>query len=270
MGEKKRRSESHAALLRRHPYCIFCGGEKRATTIEHTPPRIMFRRKDRPNELIFPACDSCNKGTSHADMVAAMIGRLSVPSDPQDHIDFTKILEGIRNNIPELLKEMRLSGAARKFAFKDVGLDPNSGFGVLKANGPLLTSYMEAFIFKFAIALYFSRFEKPLTPDFMIKPFWYSNVELMSDAIPDTIRKVLPDPQTLSQGRKNVSDQFLYASNFDEDGNYGIVFATFRSAFGAGALITNDVSDLAGDFGGGYFYHPGELPRILQRTRGRS
>ena len=43
MGDAARRKRSHQALLKEN--CVFCGGAKAATTIEHCPARMMFRGK---------------------------------------------------------------------------------------------------------------------------------------------------------------------------------------------------------------------------------
>jgi hypothetical protein len=51
MGEASQKRKSNEALLKDNPFCIFCGGTELATTIEHCPPRMMFRGKRRPHEL---------------------------------------------------------------------------------------------------------------------------------------------------------------------------------------------------------------------------
>ena len=51
------------------------GGKSAPTTIDHMPPRLMFRMSQRPNGLIFPSCFACNNGTSKLDVVAAYMAR---------------------------------------------------------------------------------------------------------------------------------------------------------------------------------------------------
>jgi hypothetical protein len=111
MGEAKQRSRSRAALLAEHPRCIYCGGVRQATTIDHMPPRIMFRSKLRPGQFEFPSCDPCNQGTKTADQFAALLGRAMPNSTSrEEQAEFVKILNGLKNNIRPALDEMKLVG----------------------------------------------------------------------------------------------------------------------------------------------------------------
>src|SRR5436305_316041 len=109
VGEAKARKLSHKEILQTYPYCIYCGGLEPATTIDHMPPRIMFRGKIRPGGLEFPACRNCNLGTRHSDLVASMMGRL-FPDDMSEigKNDVRKLLSAVSNNIPGLLEEMQI------------------------------------------------------------------------------------------------------------------------------------------------------------------
>ena len=71
------------------------------------PPKTMFYGKQRPKGLEFPACEGCNHGSSHADLVASLIGRtqLAEPTSAQIQ-EFAGILSAVRNNIPGLIDEM--------------------------------------------------------------------------------------------------------------------------------------------------------------------
>src|SRR5438552_13482229 len=98
MGESKKKRGRMADVLK-NATCIYCGGRNAATTVEHLPPRIMFRSKLRPQGLEFPCCVSCNSTTSTADLVAAFMGR-SAPNltTPEDERDNAKLRRAIVNN----------------------------------------------------------------------------------------------------------------------------------------------------------------------------
>ena len=83
MDESKPKRRAHAAVLDGCPWCIYCGGDTPATTVDHVPPIIMFAQRRRPKGLEFGSCEPCNGGTKHADLVAAMIGR-SMPDSKMD------------------------------------------------------------------------------------------------------------------------------------------------------------------------------------------
>src|SRR5688572_30253554 len=108
MGESKGRRRLREQLLADNPNCIYCAA--RSETIEHMPPVIMFTRRHRPKGLEFASCEACNGGTKHADLVAACIGRSMMQgSGEADTEDLPAIFKALRNNLPELLLEMRPS-----------------------------------------------------------------------------------------------------------------------------------------------------------------
>src|SRR5215212_9967475 len=113
MGEGKAKRRAHASILERSSHCIYCG--EQADTIEHMPPRMMFRGKQRPKGLEFPSCRGCNSGTSQSDIVASLIGRLSPDPTTQVEADeFKKLLVSVHQNVPGLLEEMRTRRAGEK------------------------------------------------------------------------------------------------------------------------------------------------------------
>jgi hypothetical protein len=115
MGQARQRSRTQAALLAAHPDCIYCGGVRKATTIDHMPPRIMFRRKLRPRQFEFPSCASCNQGTKSSDQVAALVGRfLPDATTPEEQKELRQILTGLKNNNRLVLEEMNLAPAEEK------------------------------------------------------------------------------------------------------------------------------------------------------------
>jgi hypothetical protein len=119
MGQSKAKRKSQAALLASRPGCIYCAGAAIATTIEHMPPISLFEGRQRPKGLEFPACEACNNGTGHSDLVAAMLARTwpDAKSETQRK-DVTKIFRAIENNIPGILHEMNPGRAAEKLARK--------------------------------------------------------------------------------------------------------------------------------------------------------
>jgi hypothetical protein len=139
MGESQKRKRGHAAILAANPFCIYCGGTERATTIDHMPPRIMFRSEHRPGQFEFPSCAPCNQRTKATDQFAAYIGRLYPdPTTAAELEDVRKILDALKNNLPEVLREMYVGRAGQKLASNRVR-PPDSG-GFLRLNGPLVSN----------------------------------------------------------------------------------------------------------------------------------
>src|SRR5688572_17251940 len=134
MGESKAKRRAHASILKLDPRCIYCG--ERADTIEHMPPRMMFRGKQRPKGLEFPSCRPCNNGTSQSDIVASLIGRVSPdPTTQMEADEFKKLLLSVHQNVPGLLEEMRTRRAGEKLEVRRLGVHPASG--IMRADGPI-------------------------------------------------------------------------------------------------------------------------------------
>ena len=244
MGESRKRKRGHAAILAANPFCIYCGGTERATTIDHMPPRIMFRGKHRPGQFEFPSCDHCNQRTKATDQFAAYIGRLypdATTATDQDEV--RKILNGLKNNLPGVLQEMYIGRAGQKLASKRVR-PPNSG-GVLRLDGPLASKHLDIFGCKLGLAMHFEATGNALPRNGGIAIRVFSNVEALEEKIPDTLAKLLPGPQTLRQGTRDVADQFQYSVRLTDDKTMGLFFASFRFSFAVVAATSIDRSSLS-------------------------
>jgi hypothetical protein len=153
MGESRKRKRGHAAILAANPFCIYCGGTERATTIDHMPPRIMFRVSiGLANLNSRPATTAISAKAT--DQFAAYIGRLYPdPTTATDQDDVRKVLIGLKNNLPGVLQEMYVGRAGQKLASKRVR-PPDSG-GFLRLDGPLATKHLDIFGSKLGLAMHF-------------------------------------------------------------------------------------------------------------------
>jgi hypothetical protein len=236
MGESKVRKRAHASILAACPFCIYCGGTTHATTIDHVPPRIMFRNKYRPKGLEFPSCNNCNAGTRRSDLVAAMIGRFFPNASSPD--EMKGILQAVSNNIPGLLDEMYLGPAERAAAPRTL---PSHVEGqLLRANGPLVRSHMQTFAFKMGFALYYEITKQIVPIGGGVVARWFSNVERWRGECPD-INFPMP-PTTLKQGRFEVSDQFAYQGGATNDGKMVFAVSYFRASFAVWTFVAADKS----------------------------
>ena len=240
MGEQKQKRRAHAKILEAHPWCVFCGGLFPAVTIDHVPPRMMFKGKQRPKGLEFPSCLSCNAGTSHSELVASMMGRIYPDPIADDEAQESKrLFQAVSNNIPGLLEEMYIGTAGQKLARKNYPFISTNG-GVLRANGPLMTKHMQMFGAKLGLALHFAAYKVPVPVTGSVHPIWYSNVQAFGGKIPQSLLDILPPPRTLMQGTKHVGDQFRYSWCLTDDRKLSLFYATFRQAFAVAAFTTVD------------------------------
>lgn len=193
------------------------------------PPRAMFYGRRRPNGLVFACCDACNQGTKHADLVASLIGR-SYPDPPSaaERAEAEDLFRAVRNNVPGLLREMKLGRAGEKLAAKKTPV-PEGG-GLLRV-GTLLHAYMQTFSWKAGLALHYEATKRILPPEGGVCARWFSNAERARDEFPDSVFEHLLPASTLRQGKVSVSDQFEYSWRLTDDGTMGMFLATFRFSF---------------------------------------
>jgi hypothetical protein len=105
MGEAKQKLSATKKFIREYPDCCFCGAARQSATREHMPPKSVFDFSHRPDKLIMPACDRCNRGTSTADLVAAVVCRWSYINTEQENADHRKLVNQVRRQAPNIVEE---------------------------------------------------------------------------------------------------------------------------------------------------------------------
>src|SRR5690242_8849714 len=103
MGEK-RRKEAYQQRIRNGEFrCVYCGGVQPACEPDHMPPRVLFSRKQRPNDLVFPSCKECNRSSSAIDVVISWLGRMYPDSpDERERAEVLELGRSMRENFPEV------------------------------------------------------------------------------------------------------------------------------------------------------------------------
>jgi hypothetical protein len=218
----------------------------------------MFRGKRRPQEFEFPCCEACNRATKLTDLVAAYVGRIFPdPTSETDHTDVKKILAGLKNNLPDVLREMYVGRAGQKLARKRINAMADEQGGFLRLNGPLMSKHLDIFGCKLGLAMHWAETRSivPRTGGVAVRV--YSNVEALEGKLPDALMKLLPGPQTLRQGTWDVADQFQYSARVTDDHQMGVFFASFRFSFAVAAVTGMDRSLFAPEMRP--VFSPGEL-----------
>ena len=212
MGEARRRSRSRAEVLSLEERCVYCSGVPE--TLEHMPPRAMFRGKYRPSGLEFGCCRACNEGTSAADLVASFFSRVAKSDDDPkwllaDALDFQ---HGLNRRAPRVLEEI-YHGPRR-----NVSVRRPSGLIVrqvqVKVDGPATQAHLSVFGAKLGLALWREHVGAPLPLDGWVTVNSFLNAGL-NDAQASSILSVLPGAGELRQGQSVFNEQFAYRYNSD-------------------------------------------------------
>ena len=237
MGEKKNRRET---FLLAHPVCVFCGGGAKATTIEHCPPRSMFQGRQWPEGFEFPACDSCNHGTSDQDLLVAMLARMD-PFENQGNSDgrLAGIMEMVHEQFPELFAKMLPSAAEARRKNRELGLQRKVGqthqdVGVAKIPQQL-KSAVATFALKLAKAIFYLVSKQPFPNEGCLLLNWFTNADYLRDGkyvAFESLRGVAGAAPPLKRSGKFLNNQFEYKLSISTDLTTFVLQARFGRSFG--------------------------------------
>jgi hypothetical protein len=262
VGEAKAKKSATAKFIAMHPRCALCGGADSSQTREHMPPKALFDGSLRPDKLVMPACDACNRGTSKADLVASIVSRWNYDSPAQERRDHSKLAAQARRQIPELLSEWTrhddASSRPRAIAhLKNHGVQVPSDAGIASI-GPLTIRQLSIFAHKLVLCLYFETFKEPLPNAGRLCAYWRSKEDFARDGIPQPVLDMLPKYQTLMQGVWNAAETFEYRYDFNAaDGLFGC-FARLRTSLYVTGFALRDNTMLTEELGSDWI-KPSEL-----------
>ena len=240
VGKKRRRKE---AFLHENPFCCFCGGLNRATTVDHVPSRQMFSLRRRPKGLEVPACKSCNQAIKRHEQVAAMLGRIFPDgATVEEREEMKKIMSAVARYSPGVLEEMKPSRSQQERGGIKLERLPGAA-GVLNCSGPLLNESIQKFGGKLGLALHYETTNRIVPIDGGVAVRWYSNYDAVTDGLPKELFRYLGPERTLQQGSWNVHDQFGYAYAVSENSFSAGYFATFRISFAVLCWVNENVAN---------------------------
>lgn len=213
MGEAKQRSLSRAQIMADAKRCVYCSSIT-LSTIEHMPPRGVFKDKDRPSGWEFACCSRCNEGSRGADAVGQLMALIEpVTENEWKLIQMRKALSGVRSHAPRVAIELGLEDKARSVFFNRKGLlHPAIE---LEADGPATAAHLDVFAAKMAMASFATYVGRPLGMEGTIYTQWFLNQGISQEGYHATL-SIMPLFGQLEQGRKVSGEQFSLNYNTDQ------------------------------------------------------
>lgn len=198
--------------------CIYCAGREVGIQEDHAPPRVMFARKDRPDGLIFPACDRCNQGSKDTDQIAGWLSRF-FPPGAVPLSELKKITVAIQNNYPEVASSLQYKGGDDKH--------------VVVEFDQYIVRALELFAAKMGFALHYELTGRIVPAAGAVSGHFFTNYHARTKQLPAELFKVFSEGKanTLWQGRKSVGGQFFYASEQLSSATETVHLCGFRQAF---------------------------------------
>lgn len=269
MGEAATKQSATQKFIQLYSECCFCAGQRRSTTREHMPPKALFDNSHRPDKLVMPSCDECNKGTSTADLTAAIVSRWEYDATRTSNFDHGKLANRARRQAPALVEEWLqfenpIQTIKGRNHLKDQGV-PVPEDAAIVTIGPLTIQLLNLFAHKAVLALYFEHFRQPLSVDGAFCAFWTTKEDYARDGLPQSLLEMLPGYGTLIQGRWDERETFEYRHAVNSaEGLFGFFARLRRGLFisgfavnGANKVSSNDID----------WVKPGNLLNLLDSPR---
>lgn len=192
------------------------------------PPRILFSGKQRPNDLIFPSCSDCNRGSAAIDTVVSWLGRSYPDSiDPKERQEVKDLAHSMITNYPEVASAFRTVSdvdlsAEQRASLKGMTTPVN-------VDDPYVHRLIEFFGAKYGLGMHWRLTGQILPPEGRVYAQWFTNYMAISGCFPSDLFNVFPNPLPLLQGKMHTSGRFEHASV--ADGLYTSHLAIFGQSF---------------------------------------
>lgn len=238
MGMSKKKKDEFRA---KHPNCIFCGGNVAATTVEHCPPRAMFRDRAWPEGFEFPACSKCNHGTADQDLIIALLARSDPFRDPGDTDGrMGNIIGSVNQKFPGLLAKMMPSANEARRINRRLGIALTPGQTNQEAGAVNVTDEMhyavEIFSAKLTKAIFYMHSGGVFPNDGRLTLRWFTNSELFTNdgrySLFDIMEQLGGLAPELRRANTFLNDQFSYKISFSTELDLLVLQAQFGHGFG--------------------------------------
>lgn len=254
MGEAKVKRTRNQRLIAAQPYCIYCGGERIGSQIDHVPPIALFALKRRPEGLEFVACKACHKGTRKADLVAAFMTRFYPDLKTEDEAkELGKLVRGISNNVPTV--KFELDGAMKTArADQQIGVHR----GAILELGPATSAMLEVFAARMGLAFHFLATGKILPEKGAVAVHTFTNIAAMNGDFPEEMWTAFPSLWALHQKGLTAHEEFQFGFVEMEDCDGTASIAMFRKSFAVLAICSENAEELGEEYAE-HLFRPGFL-----------
>lgn len=246
MGEARvKEANARAVAFAKTDLCIFCGGSKKATTVDHCPPRAIFSERKWPEGYVFPACIQCNDGSKEAENWIAVLARMYSLDDVEASGAAREIMRIGRSLLkPAVLREMMLSSRAKRQLARRVGVDLEPGqtfseFPLIKVPDAAKAS-VPVFASKIAKALHHLHTDRIVPTEAAIEHRWFTNYHNAAGRVPEEIFTVPTGLPAIRRGKVDLGNQFNYRFGVANNGELSMFTIWFRNSFCMVVMITFD------------------------------
>lgn len=211
-------TRTHAEIRANAKVCVYCHQPLDASnySLEHMPPKGMFKSSHRLKGFEFGGCKACNEGTKAADAAVAFFARIDQFGDDPNNWkvqEAAKFLKSADDNSPGFSRELFDERRDREVIRRTPG-------GILMNltethTGPIGQALLNVFAAKLGMAMYHQHVGEPLPPTGGVHGMWFLNAGL-GEKTAEGMLKILPGFDTLKAGKQSAMGQFAYRYNSDD------------------------------------------------------
>lgn len=235
MSESKAKKKRTQRFLEDHPLCYFCGGMRRAITVDHVPPRACFPDGFAPEGFESPACKICNQGADKQDQIFGLYAMI-LDFDPakfaseDDRKKISKLIRGILNNYPEALPDLTQAIPINRYGSI---ITPEPVALSIKMT-PTIREAIDISGAKLVHSLYYRETGKFLTENHQFFTGMYQPQQAETTDLTKLLVSLLPGRVTGTRTNiKNYGDRFRYMSGYKNEQD----FFLFAGQFGHGIVL---------------------------------
>jgi hypothetical protein len=223
MGERGRRLQRFFA---EHPNCAFCAGEQLATTEDHQPGRIFFKKREWPEGFSFPACEQCNAVSRESERVLGVL--IHGHSGDPDRTKYQTNLRSVYGDYPDKIGELVTTTREKRDILKAKRLDMPRGIALddlplIKMPADFWEPHFQMFARKLLLALHYQCFGRPLPRHGALSYYVHTNADFAAGDFPAEVLEVATRLAIPVRNKRQLHDQFSVRWNVVED-HSGAVF----------------------------------------------
>ena len=249
MSESKYNKKRRDIIMEGQPNCIFCGGNTPADTIDHIPPKVIFRNKQWPEDFEFSGCASCNNGSKSYDYLIGFMARFTDDKIHNEHDieEMMRFMKSVSINYPNVVKAMnKMTTRDKRIFSRETGVVPK--FGETYADLPVVgvpeefNIAMKVQAAKITKALHFKHTGMVVPINASIRFRWYTNVNVMRGDSPmvDEVMRMVQGSGPIKRNNTTLKDQFDYKYVIAPTNDVAIYTCVFGKSFGFISFLTFD------------------------------
>jgi hypothetical protein len=245
--KRLRPATKRARFLAKHPLCCFCGGVRKAATIDHVPARACFRGRAFPESFEFPACDACQNATRRDEIAFAFYCRMVDFNEANHDADeLAGSVLGIQNNLKDVLPNPFMSANQKRAALRAMGLRKPEG--MFLSDVPIikfdkkLHEYILRYGRKIVCALFYREKGRPVPANYYVWAGWN---QIANPTAEEALKAWIDMTPLVTIGaRRNLDfgDRFGYRCNKADNPDVFAALCQFGQGLTISGVVVNPAS----------------------------